>query len=89
MLKYFLVLISSVVLLYSQGPVYADSPFDIVPTRYPFLPSLIEINEPAVCSSFLAAVTDAYKGPEFDIKTVGHTLPLRASDAGSVGRGCD
>ena len=46
-----------------------------MPTRYPFLPSLIEINEPRLCAPFLAAATTAYKGPDFDIRIVGQNLP--------------
>jgi hypothetical protein len=75
MLKHFFVLISSVFLACGPTRALADSPFDVTPTRYPFLPSLVEINEPSVCSPFLAAVTEAYKGTDFDIKSVGHTLP--------------
>ena len=75
MLKHLLVLISSVFWTCGAADALADSPFDVTPIRYPFLPSLIEINEPSVCSPFLTAVTEAYKGPDFDIKSVGHTLP--------------
>jgi len=73
--KHFFVLLSLVFLACGSTLALADSPFDVTPTRYPFLPSLIEINEPQICSPFLAAVTDAYKGPDFDIKSVGHALP--------------
>ena len=73
MLKHFIALIFWVLLLCESAT--AQSPFDVVPTRYPFLPSLIEINESHVCSPFLAAVTEAYKANDFDIKTVGHELP--------------
>ncbi len=75
MLKHYFVLLFSIFLARGPTIAFADSPFDVAPTRYPFLPSLIEINEPQVCSPFLAAVTEAYRGPDFDIKTVGHTLP--------------
>jgi hypothetical protein len=73
MFKRFIALIFSVLPICDQAG--AESPFDVAPTRYPFLPSLIEINEPSVCSPFLAAVTDAFKGRDFDIRTVGHELP--------------
>ena len=73
MFKHFIALIFSVFLICDQAG--AESPFDVAPTRYPFLPSLLEINEPGVCSAFLATVTEAYKGRDFDIRTVGHELP--------------
>lgn len=73
MLKHFIAMILSVFLICDQAS--AQSPFDVAPTRYPFLPSLLEINEPDICSPFLAAVTDAYKGRDFDIRIVGHEFP--------------
>lgn len=94
MLKQFIALIFAVLLVCDQA--VAQSPFDVTPTRYPFLPSLIEINEPRICLPFLAAVTDAYKGNDFDIKTVGHELPdlkarwlLSAEDIASQFEGTD
>lgn len=73
MMKHFLVLVLAIVLL--REPTSAESPFDVAPTRYPFLPVLIEDNERAVCNAYLASLIEAYKGTDFDIDIAGKKLP--------------
>jgi hypothetical protein len=72
MLRHLIALGSSIALFCDVA--VAEPPFEVAPTRCPFLPSLIEINEPQLCAPFLATAIAAYKGPDFDIRTVGQDL---------------
>jgi hypothetical protein len=73
MLKHFIAPIFSTLLFCHTAA--AQSPFDVVPTRYPFLPVLTRNADPAVCDAYLAALTAAYKGPDFDIDIADRPLP--------------